>query len=60
MKLSIKLISALLAVMFVIVPFASCNGDVGSTNDSTGENNQTTAPTVNEDGVELFAEPIVI
>ena len=60
MKLSIKLISALLAVMFVIVPFASCNNDGGSTDSGDENNNQTNTPTINEDGVELLAEPIVL
>ena len=61
MKLSLKLISALLAAMFVIVPFASCNNS-GNTVDTTTaeEEQQGNTPVVNEDGVELLAEPIVL
>lgn len=61
MKLFVKLISALLAVMFIAVPFASCNGDNGGDVTNDAENNQTAdTPTVNEDGVELLETPIVL
>ena len=60
MKLSTKILAALLAAMFAIMPLASCNQNDSGDTDETTENNQTNTPVINEDGVELLANPIVI